>query len=165
MPGFRRTVPKLALLGAAILLLHGCAKREDKADQATGDVPAILDSSGADASARTGAPASAARESSPGEIRAVSAKFADRKWRVVSASTSIAPGTIYEFRSDGKLVITSPGSPPMEGTWGLKNGSMTMVEDGIPYKVDIVTQTPREFKIRSHNPGGVVEIRLVPAGA
>ena len=38
-----------------------------------------------------------------------------------------------------------------------------MVEEGISYKVDILTLTADEFKILSHNPGGALEITMVPA--
>ena len=39
-----------------------------------------------------------------------------------------------------------------------------MVEDGIPYKVDVLKLSKKEFRIRSHNPGKPVEITFVPAG-
>jgi hypothetical protein len=39
-----------------------------------------------------------------------------------------------------------------------------MVEDSIPYKVDILTLTETSFVLRSHNPGEPVDIFLVPAG-
>ena len=40
---------------------------------------------------------------------------------------------------------------------------MTLVEEGIPYKVDILRLSRDEFRIRSNNPGEPVEIRFVPA--
>jgi hypothetical protein len=38
-----------------------------------------------------------------------------------------------------------------------------MVEEGIPYKVDILKLTPDELSIRMHNPGEPVTLTLVPA--
>lgn len=88
--------------------------------------------------------------------------FVNRVWRVQS-STSVQPGAIYVFVSDGTLLMTSPQSRPALGTWTLVDGVFTMVEEGIPYKTDIVSLTPNELKIRSHNPGEPVEITMVPA--
>jgi hypothetical protein len=88
--------------------------------------------------------------------------FVNRVWRVESSS-SVAPGTIYVFLSEGTLLITSPNSKPLLGTWKYANGELTMVEEGIPYPVEILHLSPDQFKIRSHNPGEPVEITLVPA--
>ncbi len=41
--------------------------------------------------------------------------------------------------------------------------SPVMVEEPIPYRTEIVKLTGGEFRIRSHNPGGAVEVTLVPA--
>jgi hypothetical protein len=82
----------------------------------------------------------------------------------VSESASVAPGTLYVFLSEGTLVIASPNSKPALGTWKYEGGRLTMVEDGIPYKVDVLKLSQDEFKIRSNNPGEPVEISLVPAG-
>jgi hypothetical protein len=38
-----------------------------------------------------------------------------------------------------------------------------MTEDGQTYKVDILGLSNEEFRIRSNNPGGSVEIAMVPA--
>jgi hypothetical protein len=38
-----------------------------------------------------------------------------------------------------------------------------MVEEGMPYRVEILAVSDGELQIRSHNPGGFVETRLVPA--
>lgn len=38
-----------------------------------------------------------------------------------------------------------------------------MVEDGIPYGVEILTLSEDRFVIRSHNPRGSVDIALIPA--
>jgi len=38
-----------------------------------------------------------------------------------------------------------------------------MVEDGIPYPVEILELTEDRFRIRTRNPGEPVEMTLVPA--
>ncbi len=38
-----------------------------------------------------------------------------------------------------------------------------MVEEGIPYKADVLKLSKNEFRIRSNNPGEPVEITLVAA--
>ncbi len=88
--------------------------------------------------------------------------FINRVWRVTESS-AVAPGTLYVFLSEGTLLITSEHSTPMLGTWKHEDGILTMVEDSIAYKVDILNSSPDEFRIRSHHPGGAVELRLVPA--
>jgi hypothetical protein len=88
--------------------------------------------------------------------------FADRVWKV-SESTSVAPGTLYVFQSDGKLLVTSPGSEPAVGSWKMENGALTMVEESLSYPTDILESGPKVLRLRSHNPGEPVEITLVPA--
>ncbi len=67
--------------------------------------------------------------------------------------------------SEGTLVVTSPNGTPTLGTWSTNGGTLTMVEEGLSYQVDILRLSETEFRIRSNNPGGSVEIRLVPAEA
>jgi hypothetical protein len=88
--------------------------------------------------------------------------FEDKVWRV-SESPAVAPGTLYVFLSEGTLVITSPHSKPALGNWKSDGAGLTMIEGSIPYKVDILELTAGRFRIRSNNPGGSVEITLVPA--
>ena len=90
------------------------------------------------------------------------AGFVNKVWRV-SESSAVAPGTLYVFLSEGTLIITSEHSTPALGRWTQEGGALTMVEESIAYRVDILNLTDDEFRIRSHNPGGSVEIRLVPA--
>ena len=100
---------------------------------------------------------------SPGTAPAASpATFVNRVWRVAD-STAVAPGQLYVFLSEGTLVMTSPSSTPSLGTWRRAGNGFTMVEEGRPYRVDILALTDQEFRIRSHNPGQPVDIRLVPA--
>ena len=91
-----------------------------------------------------------------------SASFVNKVWRV-SASSSVAASTLYVFLSDGTLLITSSNSKPALGTWKYEGGALTMVEEGIPYKTDILRLSAAEFKIRSNNPRQSVETTLVPA--
>ena len=90
------------------------------------------------------------------------ATFVNRVWRVAD-STAVAPGQLYVFLSEGTLVMTSPSSTPALGTWRRDGDGFTMIEEGRPLRVDILTLTDQEFRIRSHNPGQPVDIRLIPA--
>lgn len=89
------------------------------------------------------------------------ASFVNTVWSV-STSTNVAAGTLYVFLSEGTLLITSSHSKPALGTWKYENAVLTMVEEGIPYKVDIVKLSKDEFRIRSHNPGEPAAMTLVP---
>jgi len=82
----------------------------------------------------------------------------------VDESSSIALGQLYVFLSEGTLVVASPNGKPSLGTWSSEEGALTMVEEGIPYKCDILGLSKTEFRIRSNNPGDPVEIRFEPAG-
>jgi hypothetical protein len=97
-----------------------------------------------------------------GETADAAVSFVNKVWRV-SNSSGVAPGTLYVFLSEGTLVITSPNSKPALGTWKYEGGALTMVEEGILYKVDILNLSEDKFRIRSNNPGDPVEITLVPA--
>ncbi len=90
------------------------------------------------------------------------ATFVNKVWSV-RESPGVAAGTLYVFLSEGTLVITSPNSRPALGKWTYDQKILTMVEEGISYKVDILTLTADEFEILSHNPGGALEITMVPA--
>ena len=94
--------------------------------------------------------------------RPVTPAFAGKTWRV-TASSAGTTGATYEFREDGKLVIRSPGSTPLEGSWSWNEGALTMVEEGISYPTDILALDDSTFKVRSNNPGQPVELTLVLA--
>lgn len=91
-----------------------------------------------------------------------SSAFVDRVWQVTQ-SGAVQRGTTYAFLSNGALVIDSPGGTPMRGTWSFEGGVLTMVEEGIPYRVDILELSASTFRIRSHNPGQPVDIVLSAA--
>lgn len=133
---------------AALLVIAACA--------AAACAPAPSREAGADA-APSGAPTTAAPAPA-----ATPPTFVNHVWRVV-ASTAVAPGQLYVFLSDGTLVITSATGTPAFGTWKHDGDGVTMVEEGRPYRVDVLGLTDTEFSIRSHNPGTPVDIRFVRA--
>ena len=105
---------------------------------------------------------SAPPEPAPQAPAASSPGFINIVWKV-SESPSVAPGTLYVFLSDGTLLVASPHGKPAVGTWRDAGGILTMVEEGVPYQVDVLNVSHDEFRIRSHNPGKPAEITFVPA--
>ncbi len=106
-------------------------------------------------------PAPAASAPEPRQQEAA-ASFVNQVWKV-SRSSAVEPGMMYVFLSDGTLVITSPHGKPAFGTWKSEGRGLTMVEESIPYKVEILKLSPTEFTIRMHSPGEPLEITFVPA--
>lgn len=90
------------------------------------------------------------------------ATFVNRVWRV-SESSSVALGQLYVFLAEGTLVIASPNGKPSLGTWSNDGGTLTMVEEGVPRKVDVLGLSKTELRIRINGRGEPVEIRFVPA--
>ena len=88
--------------------------------------------------------------------------FVDKVWRVEAGGT-VEAGSTYTFLDGGTLVIDAPHGTPMTGAWAYADGKLTMTEEGITYPSDIVSLDASHFTIRSHNPGGVVEIAMVAA--
>jgi hypothetical protein len=88
--------------------------------------------------------------------------FINKVWEV-SLSTGVSPGMLYAFLSDGTLVITSPNSKAAFGAWTYTNGQLTMIEGSQEYRTDILSLGHDELRLRSHNPGGSIEMVLVPA--
>jgi hypothetical protein len=91
-----------------------------------------------------------------------STSFVNKVWRV-KESTSVAPGTFYVFLEDGTLVVTSPHGKPALGKWKRNRGGLAVVEEGIPYSVEVLALSRDTFKVRIRNPGVPVDITLVPA--
>ena len=85
--------------------------------------------------------------------------FVDTTWRVAPGS-AVEAGTTYRFLRDGTLAIDAPHGTPAKGAWRYADGKLTMVEEGIAYPTDIVALDATRFVIRSHNPGGVLEIAM-----
>jgi hypothetical protein len=90
------------------------------------------------------------------------AGFVNRVWKV-SKSNAVTTGQLYVFLSEGTLVLASEHGTPRLGVWRYESDGLTMVEDGVSYPTDIVSLTANELVLRSHNPGDVVEITMVPA--
>jgi len=134
----------VALVMTIGLLLSGCTQQPTITERTTA----------------TASPAATERRSD--ETKDAAASFVNKVWRV-RESSGAAPGQLYVFLSEGTLVMASPNSKPAFGTWKYEGGALTMVEEGIPYKTDILKLSKDEFRIRSNNPGGAVEITLVPA--
>lgn len=86
--------------------------------------------------------------------------FAGKTWKVVESS-GVQAGTTYAFLADGTLVIESgPGNPPGYGKWTYTDGKLSIEEEGIAYPTDIVSSDADHLELRSHNPGGTLDIRL-----
>ena len=107
-------------------------------------------------------PPPAPAASTPAPAPEAAASFINQVWKV-SRSSGVEPGMMYIFLSDGTLVITSPHGKPALETWKSENGGFTMVEESIPYKVEILKLSQTEFTIRIHSPGEPLEITFVPA--
>jgi putative lipoprotein len=88
--------------------------------------------------------------------------FVNRVWKV-RESSSVAPGTLYTFLWDGTLVIAIAHGKPALGQWRPAGDGLTVIEEGRPYRADILRLTREEFSIRLHNPGEPVEITFAPA--
>lgn len=88
--------------------------------------------------------------------------FTNKVWEV-NLSTGVPPGMLYAFLSDGTLVIASAKGKAVLGAWTYTNGKLRMPEDTHEYRVDILSLSNDEFRTRSNNPGGSVEISMVPA--
>jgi hypothetical protein len=90
----------------------------------------------------------------------VAPAFVNTRWRADTGS-GVEVGTRYTFRGDGTLLVDAPGGTPATGTWRFVDGALTLTEEGIDYPTDIVSQDAEHVHLRSHNPGGVVELVLV----
>ncbi|MGQ0701122.1 MAG: hypothetical protein ACT4PZ_23120 [Panacagrimonas sp.] len=88
------------------------------------------------------------------------AGFVDKVW-ITSADNSIEPGMRYAFLGDGTLVVTSPNTKPALGSWTFQDSVLTMVEEGIAYRADVLQLSHDRFRIRSNHPGGSLEIDWV----
>ncbi len=141
---FTKMLRDVAFVMMAGLILSGCAQQPTTTERPT----------------VTTTPTATERRVEETKDSAVS--FVNKVWRV-RESSGVAPGQLYVFLSEGTLVMASPNGKPAFGTWKYEGGALTMIEEGIPYKTDILKLSKDEFRIRSNNPGGAVEITLVPA--
>jgi hypothetical protein len=106
------------------------------------------------------APPAEGPPSAPTEPVAVAPhSFADRVW-VVAGSEQVAIGELRVFLSEGTLVMASPYGTPSFGTWRVRDGRLTITEEGRPYQVDILESSESDFRIRIHSPGEPVNIHF-----
>jgi hypothetical protein len=99
-----------------------------------------------------------------GGTPAAAPSFVNRVW-TVAESKQVAPGELRVFLSEGTLVMASPHAKPALGSWRRQDGRLTITEEGLEYRVDIVELTDDAFRIRIHSPGEPVEILFRPAGS
>lgn len=89
--------------------------------------------------------------------------FVNQVW-VVAESPQLARGELRVFLSEGTLVMASAHGAPALGTWRYQDGRLTITEDGLQYRVDILELNERAFRIRIYSPGAPVDIRFERAG-
>lgn len=142
------------MLMASIAVLSACTPTPSTTAPATEPPPAATPPASATAPADAPVPTTAVDTGKPA--------FAGKVWRVQSSSAG-DPGSTYAFLGDGTLVIDSPNGMPLHGQWSYDDGKLVMTEEGMAYPTDIVALDAGTFRIRSHNPGGTVDITLVPA--
>ena len=154
---------RMLLLSLAFLALAAC--RADAPSEAPAD--AASDPAAPAATATTDIPAPAAIEPASDETSAMAEDparvLAGKVWRVERRSDGGDIGSTYAFLADGTLVVDGPNGTPMTGSWGADGGALSMTEEGIVYPTDLVVRDADHVTLRSHNPGGVVELALVHA--
>ena len=149
-------VPLAAVLVA--IVLPAC-----KPAPTTGDAAAPAQAAGEAAptpepgAATAPGPAPVAEAAQPGTQ---APDFVGKVWKVV-ASDGVEAGTTYAFLPDGTLVIESPvGNPPGYGKWRYADGRLSIEEEGATYPTDILRSDADRLELRSHNPGGTLDIKL-----
>lgn len=150
-----RSAIRTALGITAGALLAACSANTPPAETAEA-APAA---SATPAEAAPPEPAPAAAEPAPTQQGGAPA-FAGKVWRVVE-SGGVAVGSRYAFLADGTLVFEGPaGNPPGYGKWTYTDGKLTIEEEGVAYPTDIVHVDANRLELRSHNPGGTLDIKL-----
>jgi heat shock protein HslJ len=86
--------------------------------------------------------------------------FANKVWKV-EKSTGVQPGLVYVFLSEGTLLITSGTSIPTLGRWTFDGTTLTMIEEGIAHKVDLLAQSEDRLSLRIHSPGPPLDVSMV----
>lgn len=147
-----------AALMVVVLALSACkGHQSDQATPAAGAPAPATQTATADSSSP--APTPATTPAAPSVDRAL---FADRVWRV-KESTTVETGTTYAFLADGTLVIASAHGTPLYGEWRFEQGALTLIEEGRPYRTEILGYDGENLRLRSHNPGEPVDLLLVVA--
>ena len=93
---------------------------------------------------------------------AATPSFVNKVW-VVAESKDVAVGELRVFLSDGTLVMTSPHATPAFGQWRYTDGNLTITEEGLDYRTEILELSENAFRIRMFSPGEPVEILFAPA--
>jgi hypothetical protein len=149
---------RLMLLSLALFGLAACqaeAPPATSADTAAGPTPPPA--APVDTGEDLGTPAPEAAASDPAAV------LAGKTWRVERRSDGGEVGATYAFGADGTLVVDSPNGTPMTGSWRADGSALSLTEEGIAHPTDLVVRDADHVTLRSHNPGGVVEIALVRA--
>jgi len=108
------------------------------------------------------APESSPPDSSTTTAGAAAPSFVNKVWVVVE-SKDVAPGELRVFLSDGTLVMTSPHATPAFGKWRYTDEELTITEESLDYRVEILELTESSFRIRILSPGEPIEILFAPA--
>ncbi|MBP9198525.1 MAG: hypothetical protein KBF47_00840 [Gemmatimonadales bacterium] len=140
---------------ALLLTLLGCAEPPARpAEAPRSNAPATP------APPSAGAPPGPATADAPAPVGRPT--FINRVWQVAD-STGTASGDIYAFLGEGTLVVASARGKPALGRWSGTTDSLTLVEQGVSHPVEVLGLTHTTFRMRSHHPGGTVDLLLVPA--
>jgi hypothetical protein len=90
------------------------------------------------------------------------ATFVNRVW-TIAESDHVSVGDTRVFLSGGTMVMTGPNSTPAFGTWQVKDGRLSITEEGLTYPVDVLELGQDVFRIRIRGPGEPILIRFAPA--
>ena len=153
---------RCVVLSFAIAVLAACNAEAPPADATTPAVPtapAVTPLPTASRDPATATPATTTPGGSAAPASAPMPAFVDIPWKVSDAAGGQV-GTVYTFARDGTFTIDAPGGTPSTGRWTYTGGKLTMTEDGVAYPTDIVSLDDTRFVIRSHNPGGAVDIAM-----
>ncbi|HSD16266.1 MAG TPA: hypothetical protein VLC71_03260 [Thermomonas sp.] len=149
----------LSFAACSALALAAC-----QADPAPAPAPA-------DATAPAPAPASAVETATPpapapsapampspaSDPRSV---LAGKVWRVTQRSDEAGVGDTYAFLHDGRLLVGSPNGTPLTGSWTIKDGLLSMTEEGVTHPTGLVVTDADHVRLRHYNPAGVLDITL-----
>lgn len=101
-------------------------------------------------------------EPEPVKAASAPASFINKVWQVSEPKTARA-GQLYVFLSEGTMVITSANNIPVLGTWKANGSNFDIVEEGRPYKVEVLSLTAEQLKVRMLSPGEPLELTFIPA--
>ncbi len=88
--------------------------------------------------------------------------FVNKVWKV-SRSSGVEVGALYVFLSDGTLLIASSHGTPSLGRWAFVSDTLTLVEEGIPHRANVLRLGSGELSIRFADHGAPLDITFTPA--